>query len=133
MRLDTSSTYDGLFQPLAAGRIDYVPRSVIEVQSELASHAQSPLALDAHLVIRYPAALYFFVGRHRPELARHIEIGLETMLADGSFAQLFQRHFGRFADGLKLSHRYMLELANPDVTKETPLARKALWYRPNYY
>ena len=133
LRLDTSSTYEGLFQQLAAGRIDYFPRSVIEAQSELASHAQLPLALDAHLVIRYPAALYFFVGKHRPELARHIEIGLETMLADGSFAQLFQQHFGRLADGLKLSHRYMLELANPDVPEETPLARKALWYRPHYY
>ena len=133
LRLDTSSTYEGLFQQLAAGRIDYFPRSVIEVQTELASHAQLPLALDAHLVIRYPAALYFFVGKHRPELVRHIEIGLETMLADGSFAQLFQRHFGRLADGLKLSHRYVLELANPDLPEETPLARKALWYRPNHY
>ena len=133
LRLDTSSTYEGLFRQLAAGRIDYFPRSVIEAQSELASHAQLPLALDAHLVIRYPAALYFFVGRHRPELARHIEIGLESMLADGSFAQLFQQHFGRLADGLKLSHRYMLELANPDLPEETPLARKALWYRQNHY
>ncbi|OHV96913.1 hypothetical protein AKG95_17730 [Janthinobacterium lividum] len=133
LRLDTSSTYEGLFRQLAAGRIDYFPRSVIEAQSELASHAQLPLALDTHLVIRYPAALYFFVGRHRPELARHIEIGLESMLADGSFAQLFQQHFGRLADGLKLAHRYTLELANPDLPEETPLARKALWYRPNHY
>ena len=133
LRLDTSSTYEGLFRQLAAGRIDYFPRSEIEAQSELASHTQLPLALDTHLVIRYPAALYFFVGKHRPELARHIEIGLESMLADGSFAQLFQQHFGRLADGLKLAHRYTLELANPDLPEETPLARKALWYRPNHY
>lgn len=133
LRLDTSSTYEGLFRQLAAGRIDYFPRSVIEAQSELASHAQLLLALDTHLVIRYPAALYFFVGKHRPELARHIEIGLESMLADGSFAQLFQQHFGRLADGLKLAHRYTLELANPDLPEETPLARKALWYHPNHY
>ncbi|WP_158301343.1 substrate-binding periplasmic protein [Janthinobacterium sp. BJB426] len=133
LRLDTSSTYEGLFQQLAAGRIDYFPRSVIEAQSELASHAHLPLALDTHLVIRYPAALYFFVGRHRPELARHIERGLETMLADGSFVQLFQRHFGRLAEALQLSHRYVLELANPDLPEETPLVRKALWYRPKHH
>ncbi|MDN2712269.1 transporter substrate-binding domain-containing protein [Janthinobacterium sp. SUN118] len=133
LRIDTSSTYEGLFQQLAAGRIDYFPRSVIEAQSELASHARLPLALDTHLVIRYPAALYFFVGKHRPELARHIEAGLEKMLADGSFAQLFQRHFGRLADQLKLAQRHVLDLANPDLPEETPLARKALWYRPKYY
>ncbi|KAB8064754.1 transporter substrate-binding domain-containing protein [Janthinobacterium violaceinigrum] len=133
LRLDTSSTYEGLFQQLAAGRIDYFPRSVIEAQSELASHAQLPLALDAHLVIRYPAALYFFVGKHRPELARHIEIGLETMLADGSFAQLFQQHFGRLADSLQLPRRHVLELVNPDLPEATPLTRKALWYRPKHH
>ena len=128
LRVDTSSTYEGLFQQLAAGRIDYFPRSVIEVQSELASHAGLPLALDAHLVIRYPAALYFFVGRHRPELARHIEAGLEKMLADGSFKQLFQRHFGRLAQQLHLSRRHVLDLSNHDLPEETPLARKGLWY-----
>ena len=133
LRLDTSSTYEGLFQQLAAGRIDYFPRSVIEVQGELASHARLPLALDAHLVIRYPAALYFFVGKHRPELAGHIETGLEAMLADGSFMQLFRRHFGRIEAGLKLSQRHVLDLANPDLPEETPLARKALWYRPKLY
>ena len=133
LRLDTSSTYEGLFQQLAAGRIDYFPRSVIEVQGELASHARLPLALDAHLVIRYPAALYFFVGKHRPELAGHIEAGLEAMLADGSFTQLFRRHFGRIEEGLKLSQRHVLDLANPDLPEETPLARKALWYRPKIY
>ena len=133
LRLDTSSTYEGLFQQLAAGRIDYFPRSVIEVQGELASHARLPLALDAHLVIRYPAALYFFVGKHRPELAGHIETGLEAMLADGSFTQLFRRHFGRIEAGLKLSQRHVLDLANPDLPEETPLARKALWYRPKFY
>ena len=133
LRLDTSSTYEGLFQQLAAGRIDYFPRSVIEAQSELASHAQLPLALDTHLLIRYPAALYFFVGQHRPELARHIETGLEKMLADGSFGQLFRRHFGRLAQQLTLSRRHVLDLANPDLPEQTPLARKALWYRPKHY
>ena len=133
LRIDTSSTYEGLFQQLAAGRIDYFPRSVIEAQSELASHARLPLALDTHLLIRYPAALYFFVGQHRPELARHIETGLEKMLADGSFGQLFRRHFGRLAQQLTLSRRHVLDLANPDLPEQTPLARKALWYRPKHY
>lgn len=129
LRIDTSSTYEGLFQQLAAGRIDYFPRSVIEAQSELASHARLPLALDTHLLLRYPAALYFFVGLHRPELARHIEAGLEKMLADGSFGQLFRRHFGRLSQQLTLPRRQVLELENTDMPEQTPLARKALWYR----
>ena len=36
----------GLIRQLAAGRIDYFPRSVIEAQSELASHAPLLLALS---------------------------------------------------------------------------------------
>ena len=133
LRVDTSSTYEGLFQQLAAGRIDYFPRSVIEAQSELASHARLPLALDPYLILRYPAALYFFVGKHRPALARDIETGLEKMLADGSFKQLFQRHFGSQAQQLRLARRHVLDLSNHDLPEETPLARKGLWYDPKNY
>ncbi|MDC8758361.1 hypothetical protein [Janthinobacterium fluminis] len=126
---DGSTTYEGLFKQLAVERIDYFPRSVIEVGSELASHAGLQLALDPYLIIRYPTAFYFFVGKQQTKLARDIEAGLEKALADGSFNALFQRHYGRLADGLNLGRRRVLELDNPLLPKATPLGRKELWYR----
>ncbi|WP_317204055.1 hypothetical protein [Janthinobacterium sp.] len=128
--LDTSTTYEGLFQQLAVGRIDYFPRSVIEAGQELADHAALPLALDANLLIHYPSAFYFFVGKQRPALARDIERGLERALADGSFEALFQRHYGKLGEQLKLRRRHVLELKNAALPEATPLARRELWYRP---
>lgn len=131
LRVDTSSNYEGLFQQLAIGRIDYFPRSVIEVEQELASHGHLPLAIDPYLVLRYATAMYFFVSKQRPELASDLETGLETALADGSFRQLFLQHFGKTAQRLRLAQRRVLELRNAGLPPETPLHRKELWFHPS--
>lgn len=128
--VDVAASYEGLFRQLNVGRIDYFPRSVMEIQAELASRGALPLTIDRALLIRYPAATYFFVARHQVELARDIEAGLEKALADGSFDELFQRHFGQLANELGLGKRRLLELDNPGLPAETPLQRKQLWYRP---
>lgn len=133
LRVETSSNYEGLFQQLAIGRIDYFPRSVIEAQQELASHAHLPLALDPYLVMRYPTAMYFFVSKQRPELARDLESGLEKALADGSFQQLFLQHFGKIVHRLRLGQRHVLELRNAGLPPETPLHRKELWFHPSQF
>lgn len=133
LRVETSTNYEGLFQQLAIGRIDYFPRSVIEIEQELASHAHLPLAIDPYLVMRYPAAMYFFVSKQRPELARDLEAGLEKALADGSFRQLFLQHFGKVAQRLHLGQRRILELRNAGLPPETPLQRKELWFHPSHF
>lgn len=133
LRVETSSNYEGLFQQLAIGRIDYFPRSVIEAEQELASHAHLPLAIDPYLVMRYPAAMYFFVSKQRPDLARDLEAGMEKALADGSFQQLFLQHFGKLIEHLHLGKRRVLELRNAGLPPETPLHRKELWFHPSHF
>ncbi|MFZ4874557.1 substrate-binding periplasmic protein [Janthinobacterium sp. Mn2066] len=133
LRVEASSNYEGLFQQLAIGRIDYFPRSVIEAEQELASHAHLPLAIDPYLVMRYPSAMYFFVSKQRPELARDLETGLEKALADGSFRQLFLQHFGKVIQRLRLDQRRVLELHNAGLPPETPLHRKELWFHPAHF
>lgn len=130
LRVETSGSYEGLFKQLARERIDYFPRSVIEIGNELAAHDDLPIALEPYLIIRYPTAFYFFVGRHRAKLALDIESGLEKALSDGSFEKLFQRHYGKLTNDLNLGKRRVLELENNLLPKETPLARKELWYHP---
>lgn len=126
--VDESVRYNDLFVRLAAGRIDYFPRSVQEVWGELDSHPG--LAVEPTLALHYPAAMYFFVNRRNTVLAADIQRGLEQALADGSFEALFQRHFGQALAKADLGRRRVLELANPLLPPETPLANRALWYRP---
>ena len=129
LQVSTTSNYEALFQQLAVGRVDYVPRSVIEIGEELARHPYLGLEIEPRLVIRYPAAFYFFVSPRRPELAEDLTRGLEAAIADGSFDLLFNRHFGDLANRLHLRERTLVELRNPLLPPLTPLARKALWFQ----
>jgi len=123
-----SSTYEGLFKQLASNRIDYFPRSVMEIRNELASHEGLPVAIDDAIVIRYPAAFYFFVSKKRPDLGADIRRGLEAALADGSFLRLFNQHIAPLLEGLKLNERTVITLKNPTLPYATPLKRRELWF-----
>ena len=129
LQVSTTSNYEALFQQLSLGHVDYVPRSVIEIGDELASHPGLGLAIEPHLVIRYPTAFYFFVSPLRTELAEDLTRGLEAAIADGSFDALFNQHFGDLANRLHLKDRTLIELRNPLLPAQTPLARKALWFQ----
>ncbi|WP_290639842.1 hypothetical protein, partial [Aquabacterium sp.] len=114
-----SPTYEGLFKQLGSNRIDYFPRSVMEVRNEWQSHKDLPLVIDDAIVIRYPAAFYFFVSKNRPELGADLQRGLEAALADGSFLRLFKHHILPLMDGLDLRKRIVISLRNPDLPAAT--------------
>lgn len=121
------SNYTSLFDMLKAGRVDYLPRSVLEIWQEAARHKE--LAVEPYLLLHYPTPDYFFVNRADKQLAEQIRRGLELAIADGSMDRLFYQYYGKL---LRLSHldkRRMLELKNPLLTPETPLERKELWFR----
>jgi hypothetical protein len=122
-----SSSYESLFRMLTAGRFDYFPRSLLEIWDEVDSQPPLELVVDPYLVLHYPTASYFFVSRHNPQLAETLRQGLERALLDGSFDQLFMRHYGESLRQAKLSQRRILELDNPLLPVGTPLTRRELW------
>ncbi|RQP22291.1 hypothetical protein DZC73_24915 [Albitalea terrae] len=129
LKVSTTSNYEGLFQQVAINRIDYFPRSLIEIGDELASHPELGLAVDPYLVIRYPTAFYFFVSPHWPDLAVDLTRGMEAAIADGSFDRLFDRYFGELTARYRLKERTVLNLTNPLLPAQTPLTRKGLWFQ----
>jgi ABC-type amino acid transport substrate-binding protein len=122
--------YTDIFLKLAGGRIDYFPRSVQEIWTELGTHVDSGFAVEPSIALHYPAAMYFFVNRNNAALANDIRQGLERALADGTFEALFQRHFGPALKRAALDKRQVFELGNPLLPAETPLANRRLWWRP---
>lgn len=119
------ATYDSLFGLLKAGVVNWVPRSLNEVWSE-AGHYPA-LMVEPHLVLRYPTADYFFVNRRNPALAEEVRRGLELALADGSFDQLLMQHYGALIKRANLGQRRIIDIPNPLLSPQTPLARKELW------
>ncbi len=127
LRVQTSSRYETLFDMLRLGRIDYFPRSVIEIDDEAATPLAHDLAIEPHLLLRYPAASYLFVRPNRPRLAADLERGLEAAVADGSFQRLFEQHHGALIARHRLAHRRTLQLRNPLLPAATPLDRPGYW------
>jgi hypothetical protein len=128
------TSYEGLFDMLAAGRFELFSRSVVEVGEELAREkpGHPALALERHLLLFYPLTRYFFVARSPAgeALAQRISGGLERMLKDGSFERTFQTFKNQFEQQIGFRDRLLIRLVNPLQTPETPLSRSELWYDP---
>lgn len=128
--VDASSTdYESLFAMLARGRFDLFPRGATEIGRELAAYgaAYPELAIDRHLLIKYPYAQFFYVSKSAPHLAARLRDGLEQMARDGSFDALFYKHFAKTLAELDLGRRRVIELENPFLPAWVPLRRKELW------
>lgn len=128
----TSSSYDALFRMLAAGRFDYFPRAILEVDTELAAAPHAGLALAPDVMLHYPAAAYLFVSPRRPELARELAQGLDLAAADGSFQRLHHEFYGPLLRAHAAAQRHVITLRNPLLPPQTPLHRRELWLQPGH-
>ena len=129
LKVVTSTNYGSLFKMLSRGRFDYMPRSISEIWSEATWHRADGLMVDDSIVLHYPAAVYFFVAKSDPALAERIRLGLERLVADGRFDRLFYAYHAEQIERARLSQRWVIELRNPLLPPETPLARSELWLR----
>jgi ABC-type amino acid transport substrate-binding protein len=115
LTVETAPDYLSLLDMLEKGRFGLFPRGATEVTAEFQTyHAQHPdLAIDQHLVIRYPNPQYFYVAKNAPRLAERIEFGLKAMLKDGSFDVIYKKHFAAALAELKLDQRTIIDIENP--------------------
>lgn len=109
------ANYKAMFGLTAAGRIDYFPRSFIEVSSELREIDNNELAIVPHIYLQYPAAFYYFVSKEKPALANAIQQGLTKLEQSGEFLALFNKYFADDLNALPFKgvKATELTLANP--------------------
>jgi hypothetical protein len=122
--VEASSTYEGMFKMLEAGRIDYFPRAVQQVFAEGGRYPS--LAVEPHIALRYPTDAYFFVNRRNTRLAAEVQRGLEAAIADGSFDRLFYSYFAPQIAAAGLERRRIIELPNPTPSMSTE--RAGMWF-----
>lgn len=131
LAVGTASMYEKLFRMLARERIDYFPRSVMEIENELQRFGRTlDLAIAPRLMLHYPTASYFFISPRFPQLAEDLRQGLERAIADRSLQALFAQHFRALMQRLDIPRRLVLRLDNPLLSPETPLRRPELWADP---
>ncbi|GAA69478.1 ABC transporter substrate-binding protein [Pseudoalteromonas sp. BSi20429] len=104
------TNYQAMFTLTSRGRIDYFPRSFIEVNSELIENKQSNLVIVPNLYISYPTAIYYFVTKSKPELAKAVEEGLIMMQESGEFDALFNEYFAKDLNTLPYTKGKTIEI-----------------------
>ena len=125
-KVDTSADFNSLFNMIEKGRADAMPRSVNEIQGELATIANK-LNVEPGIMLYYPAAQYFFVAKHDDKLALALEYGLKQIIQNGVFDQLFNEEYGDILQQLQQEQRRIIKLDNPLLPKGTPLHQTELW------
>ena len=122
----------GLHSMLAANRFVHFPRGVEEAVFELEAHvgAFPALTIESSLAIYMPLPRYFFVAPGNERLAQRLEYGLQLLLADGRFDQMFHQAYDGLIEKVGLRKRRIFKLDNPFLSPQTPLSTKAYWYDP---
>ncbi|WP_088210436.1 substrate-binding periplasmic protein [Shewanella sp. Shew256] len=125
----TSYQYTNLYPMLEGGRFDYLALGAQEIGDELATHPDPALKIDTHILLQYRSPAYFFVSPKRPELAAAILAGLENMISDGSFDEMFNRELkiDKLYRDAQFDQRVIIRLDTPDLSPLTPIERQELW------
>lgn len=127
IKVAKGGNYQGLYQMLSRGRIDYFPRSILEVEMNRDRNKALNLVIDPHILIKYPNAYYFYVSKDNLQLAEDLRQGLELALADGRFDKLFMKTYGDVLKRLQVNKRRVFNLKNPLLLESTPVEREELW------
>ncbi|MBD1580695.1 substrate-binding periplasmic protein [Pseudoalteromonas sp. S16_S37] len=108
------ANYPAMFAMVSRGRLDYFPRSFIEVGAELTAQNVDNLVILPSVYLYYPSAFYFFVNKDKPQLANALTVGLAKLQASGEFDALFERYFAGMLAQLPFDENTtVLELENP--------------------
>ncbi|WP_431686725.1 substrate-binding periplasmic protein [Hahella sp. NBU794] len=126
LQVESNANYHSMFKMIEMERVDAFPRALIEIWPELETY--SSLRAEPHLLIRYPAAVYYFVSRSNPNLYRAIKDGLEKMMTNGEFTRLFNEFYLQAIERARLQERTVIDLENPLLPANTPLNNPRLWY-----
>ena len=128
----TGSSYEGLFEMLINERFYYFPRGINEAQPEYEAREEKfpDLFVEENILLYYPYPYYFFVNKDNVRHADRVERGLNMMIEDGSFDELFFEYHQEIIEKSNLKDRRLFKIENPLLPATAPLDRTELWYDP---
>lgn len=111
-QVDTGVDMPTVYEMLRRGRIDYFPRSAMEVQDELAGLDDREFAIVPELALRYDTGNYIFSSRKKLEVADDFESALQHLQQSGELRQRFAAVFDAQLKPLELASRQVIQLRN---------------------
>jgi hypothetical protein len=110
LNIDGSQPYHAMHKALNSKLGDYFPRSVLTVRSEYQNNQTDNIMIEPSLLLSYPNNYYFFLSKNDAKLANQLESGLNTLIANGRFEEIFSQHFAERLQGLHLKQRQIIYL-----------------------
>ncbi|WP_111976905.1 hypothetical protein [Algibacillus agarilyticus] len=120
---------DNLLIMLKKQRFDFYPRGIYEPWQEIENEPE--LIVEKHILLKYPAPMYFFVGKQNHRLHYRLLFGFEQLIASGEFTVFFKQHplVKNLNKKVNINERIIYTLTNPDLSKKT----KQLTFQPQYW
>lgn len=123
----TGDNLPSLVRMLGLKRFDYIARSPAELLAE--RERLSTLAVDEHVILYYPSAVYFFVRRDNVQLAHALEKGLMKAVDDGSLDRMFHAAADQSLRQAHIGARTAIALVNPEFPGEAIAQQPRLFLR----
>lgn len=126
LQVITCTKYELLFTMLIKERFDYFHRGIFEIWDELERYSDDLIIAD-NVMFFYEHPVYFFIGKHRPDLALQVEQGLNIAMQDGSYKKLFMEYHGELIKKANLKSRTLIPLHNPSIPPNTAKVTTNWW------
>ncbi len=106
-----TTAFRGLTRPNTG--VDYLSRSVLEIQDEMKAHGLG-LAIEPTLLLSYDRDARFYLAPNQEKLQRLLDSALQRAQKSGLLKQLSKQYFKTVASSLKLDKRRGLALKTPE-------------------
>lgn len=128
-------SFDGLFRMLSAGRFEYTILGVNEAERilETLKDKNLNLVVAPNLALYIDTPSYIFVSRKNPRLAERITWGIEKMISNGHFDEIFSQYHQPYIEAADLKNRTIISIPNPEIAlldSQPPYNRSELWFDP---
>lgn len=110
--------FDAMFELINKKRVDYFPRSILEIWNERENFGNGNLMVEKNLALHYPTYIFYFVSKNNIELAQAVREGLLSSISDGSFDSLFNTFKGAALQNANMKGRTVFRLDNPNVSRD---------------
>lgn len=131
-RVVTGGNYEGLFRMLITRRFDGFSRGINEAfhEQEERVHRLPELAVEKALCLHYPMPRYFYTAKGNTAFAGRLTQGLETIIANGTFDEIWLKYHHKFLVQADLENRTIFRISNPYIPDSVPLDDPKYFYLP---
>ncbi|MEC9283575.1 MAG: hypothetical protein VX642_12730 [Bdellovibrionota bacterium] len=131
LKIRTFKDFESLMKALKSNKIQYISRSILEINSEFLNfkNKNTNLRIEEHFLIHYPFGEFFYVNSKNNELFEKLERGFDLATKDGSWKKFLLKAHKKEIKALKLSKRETLEFENQSL-KRSFTENLSYWLKP---